>query len=66
MEFTSKPSFSIQAQLIREMQAQEGKEPCYASPASAHCTADARSQCAWRHDCFDEAGEHMELPVASV
>lgn len=66
MELTSKPSFSIQAQLIREMQVQYGQEPCYGAPAAAHCTADARGQCAWRHDCFHEAEEHKALPVGSI
>lgn len=66
MELTSKPSFSIQAQLIREMQAREGKEPCYATPAAAHCTTDARGQCSWRHDCFHEAEESMGLPVGGA
>lgn len=62
MDVIHKPSFSIQAQLIREMQALEGKEPCYASPVAAHCDQKAREKCSWRHDCFDESEEQPEKP----
>jgi hypothetical protein len=57
MEIICKSSFSIQAQLIREMQSEYGREPCYATPVSAKCDQRTREKCSWRHDCFDEAGE---------
>lgn len=43
---------SLQAVLIRQMQAKEGRTPCFASPVSGECDD---KNCCWRHDCFDEA-----------
>ena len=63
MEVILKPAFSIQAQLIREMQATEGKQPCYATPVAAHCDLKTKEKCSWRHDCFDEAEEQEESPA---
>lgn len=54
METNREKSFSLQAQLIREMQTQEGKEPCYATPMARNCDQE---QCCWRHDCFHEVEE---------
>lgn len=61
MEVAYKSSLSIQAQLIRDMQAKEGKEPCYATPMAAHCDQRSREKCSWRHDCFDDAEEADEI-----
>jgi len=41
-------TFSIQAQLIRELQAQEGHEPCYATPVAEHCSQKAQEKCCWQ------------------
>lgn len=45
-------SFSIQAEIIRQMQVNDGQTPCYATSASNQCN---KKECSWRHDCFDEA-----------
>lgn len=47
-------TFSIQAQLIRELQAQEGHEPCYATPVAEYCSQKALEKCCWRYDCYHE------------
>lgn len=44
-------SFSIQAEIIRQIQVNDGQTPCYATPASNQCS---KKECGWRHDCFDE------------
>lgn len=44
--------FSLQAEIIRQIQVKDGKTPCYATPASDWCN---NKECGWRHDCFDEA-----------
>ena len=47
-------SFSLQAEIIRQIQASDGQTPCYATPTSTQCD---KKECGWRHDCFDEVGE---------
>ena len=49
--------FSIQADLIREFQAESGDEPCYATPTAENCAKKKEEACRWRHDCFSEAEE---------
>ncbi len=44
-------SYSLQARLIRQMQAADGQTVCYAAASSEHCL---NKTCCWRHDCFDE------------
>lgn len=51
-----KTGFSLQVELIRQMQAENGQIVCYATPASVRCTK-RQSECAWRHDCFLDAEE---------
>lgn len=46
--------FSIQAEIIRQIQIRDGMTPCYATPTSNQCD---NKDCGWRHDCFDEARE---------
>lgn len=48
-------SFSMQAEIIRQIQIKDGQTPCYATPTSDRCD---NKECGWRHDCFDEAREH--------
>lgn len=50
-------SFSIQAELIRQIQEEHGQIPCYATPTADNCSQKKEEQCRWRHDCFSEAGE---------
>lgn len=57
MEMNSPQIFSIQAQLIRELQTQEGHEPCYATPSAEYCQHKAQEECCWRYDCYYEAEE---------
>jgi hypothetical protein len=45
---------SLQAEIIRQIQVNDGQTPCYATSASNHCD---KKECGWRHDCFDEAHE---------
>lgn len=54
MEPEKAPLFSIQAEIIRLIQAANGQNPCYATPAGGEC---GKMECAWRSDCFDEARE---------
>lgn len=49
-------SFSIQAQIIRLIQAANGQDLCYAEPINGECS---KTECAWRNDCFDEAHERL-------
>lgn len=46
--------FSVQAEIIRQIQINDGHAPCYATSAIYDCD---NKECGWRHDCFDEAGE---------
>jgi len=48
-------SFSLQAEIIRQIQTNDGQTPCYATSASKQCD---KKECGWRHDCFDEVREH--------
>jgi len=48
-------SFSLQAEIIRQIQANDGQTPCYATSAVNYCD---KKECGWRHDCFDEVREH--------
>lgn len=50
-------SFSIQAELIRQIQEEHGQVPCYATPTADNCSQKREEQCRWRHDCFNEAEE---------
>ncbi|MDD5301370.1 MAG: hypothetical protein PHD65_12875 [Gallionella sp.] len=47
-------SFSIQAEIIRLIQVTKGQDSCYAAPVNGECS---KTECSWRTDCFDEAGE---------
>lgn len=47
-------SFSLQAEIIRQIQTNDGQTPCYATSASNQCN---NKECGWRHDCFDEVRE---------
>jgi len=47
-------SFSLQAEIIRQIQTNDGQTPCYATSASKQCN---NKDCGWRHDCFDEVSE---------
>ena len=47
-------SFSLQAEIIRQIQVNNGQTPCYATSNSDYCD---KKECGWRHDCFDDAGE---------
>lgn len=53
MEQATNRSFSVQAQLIRQMQRDDGLHPCYATPDAEHC-AKSEHECCWRHDCYHE------------
>jgi len=44
---------SIQAEIIRQIQANDGQKPCYATSAINYCD---NKECGWRHDCFEEVG----------
>lgn len=57
MEMNSSQTFSIQAQLIRELQIQEGHNPCYATPSAEYCQHKEQEKCCWRYDCYHEAEE---------
>lgn len=48
-------SFSLQAEIIRQIQINDGQTACYATAASNRCD---NKRCGWRHDCFEEAREH--------
>lgn len=52
----TKLGFSLQVELIRQMQTENGHEACYATPATVGCTKK-QSECSWRHDCFHDAEE---------
>lgn len=54
MEPEKAPLFSIQAEIIRLIQAANGQNTCYATPVSGECS---KMECIWRNDCFDEARE---------
>lgn len=47
-------SFSLLAEIIRQIQTNDGQTPCYATSASNQCN---NKECGWRHDCFDEVRE---------
>ena len=47
-------SFSLQAEIIRQIQTNDGQTPCYATSASKQCN---NKDCGWRHDCSDEVSE---------
>lgn len=47
-------SFSLQAEIIRQIQTNDGQTPCYATSASNQCN---NKECGWRHDCYDEVRE---------
>lgn len=49
-------SFSIQAEIIRLIQAANGQDLCYAAPINGECS---KTECAWRNDCFGEAHERF-------
>ncbi|BBI99192.1 hypothetical protein FGKAn22_08850 [Ferrigenium kumadai] len=55
MEEESERSFSMQAELIRQIQEEQGQAPCYATPNSENCDKKKEGACRWRHDCFNEA-----------
>lgn len=57
--FKENQSFSIQVEMIRQMQSDNGQTPCYATPTTAHCNKK-HSECSWRHDCFEDAEEVNE------
>lgn len=48
----AKNGFSLQAELIRQIQVGDGDAPCYATPSVVGC---AKTECSWRRDCFHEA-----------
>lgn len=48
-------SISLQAEIIRQIQANDGQTPCYATSAIHQCD---KKECGWRHDCFDEVHEY--------
>jgi hypothetical protein len=50
-------SFSIQAELIRQIQEEHGQTPCYATPTADNCSRKKEEQCRWRHDCYCESEE---------
>jgi len=50
-------SFSIQAELIRQIQEEQGQTPCYATPTADNCSRKKEEQCRWRHDCYCETEE---------
>lgn len=47
--------FSMQAELIRQIQEEQGMYPCYATPNAENCDRKKEGACRWRHDCFQEA-----------
>ncbi len=47
-------SFSLQAEIIRQIQINDGHAACYATSAINQCN---NKECGWRHDCFDEVRE---------
>lgn len=49
--------FSIQADLIRQIQEENGDIPCYATPSAENCNKKREEACRWRHDCYCEAEE---------
>lgn len=51
--------FSLQVELIRQIQADNGQTICYATPTSVGCTKK-QNECTWRHDCFLDAEEQDE------
>jgi hypothetical protein len=53
-EMTMETGFSLQVELIRQIQSDSGQVACYAKPAAFGCMKPP-SECVWRHDCFDEA-----------
>ncbi len=44
-------SFSLQAEIIRQIQINDGQTPCYGTSASKQCD---KKECSWRYDCFEE------------
>lgn len=54
MEPKNAPLSSIQAEIIRLIQAANGQDSCYAAPVNGECS---KTECTWRNDCFDEARE---------
>lgn len=54
METDRQFRFSIQAELIRQIQAENGDEPCYATPTADNCNKKKEETCRWRHDCYSE------------
>jgi hypothetical protein len=59
-------SFSIQAELIRQIQANQGLTPCYATPRADNCSQKKEEQCRWRHDCYHEAEEASAASVKTT
>lgn len=55
-------TFSLQVELIRQIQEENGQAPCYATPAAIGCTKKA-TECSWRHDCFADAEELEEISL---
>jgi hypothetical protein len=55
MEEETGRGFSMQAELIRQIQEEQGQVPCYATPNSENCDRKKEGACRWRHDCFNEA-----------
>ena len=55
-EMDTKSGFSLQVQLVRQIQSNNGQEACYATPATVGCTKK-QNECSWRHDCFQDAEE---------
>lgn len=49
--------FSMQTELIRQMQVADGLEPCYDTPATKHCKD---LDCCWRYDCYVEKTEQRD------
>ncbi len=47
-------SFSLQAEIIRQIQVNSGQTPCYGTSNSNYCD---KKECGWRGDCFDEMSE---------
>lgn len=56
--------FSIQADLIRQIQEEYGDIPCYASPTAENCNKKREEACRWRHDCYCEAEEEVARQAA--
>lgn len=55
MEAENEFRFSMQAELIRQIQEEQGLVPCYATPGAENCDRKKEGACRWRHDCFHEA-----------